>query len=311
MRVPVGGKHAGSRTPERPPGLWALVLGFVLLTLAGACDRRALPGEWDAGTDGTVWPDGNVAAGGFIWVVDDAFHLRRYHPTTNSFSLVGKLHCPGTTDNAFSMAVDRGGRAWVLDDIGQVFWVDTADASCEASRYPTGQGGFSSFGMGFVADAPGSGAETLFIAGAYSEALLAGTLARVDPQTLELSVVGELDTPAVLKLSTPELTGTGSGELYGYFPGDAASWIARIDKQNAGLLETWTVPGVQGQLQAWAFAHWGGAFYIFITGDSTAVLRFDPATGKTETIRTGMPFTIVGAGVTSMAPVSTVDAGPD
>lgn len=158
--------------------------------------------------------------------------------------------------------------------------------------------------MGFVSDAEGSEKETLFVAGgSYSNQNVAN-LASIDASTLKLSKIAGLSLSGQ---SSPELSGTGKGELYGYYPG-GSPFIGQIDKASAGVLRRWTLSSMGSSPSAWAFAHWGGRFYMFITanvGVSTRsmVYEFDPATGKAVEIKTSASYRIVGAGVSTCAPV--------
>ena len=65
-------------------------------------------------------------------------------------------------------------------------------------------------------------------------------------------------------------------------------------------------------VQAWAFARWGGSFYLFFksqTDPSSAVFKADsPGTVKKVIATTG--YSIVGAGVSSCAPTSVLSGGP-
>lgn len=67
--------------------------------------------------------------------------------------------------------------------------------------------------------------------------------------------------------------------------------------------------GLGGQVRAWAFAQWGGKFYIFVTtqnliGTTNSTVRtIDRATGQSATILQNLPNIIVGAGVSTCAPV--------
>jgi len=200
------------------------------------------------------------------------------------------------------MSVDRGGRAWVLFTSGEVFWVDTTDARCTPSGFEPGQGGFELFGMGFVSDAPGSRRETLYVAGGAVGELRRGTLGAIDPGTLALSPVGPLPATDF----GAELTGNANGELFGYFPGGDTR-VVRLDKSDGSAARSWSLPAFAGEPSAWAFAHWGGRYYIFITTragetENERVLRFNPADGEVEVVLERTGHRIVGAGVSTCAP---------
>lgn len=135
---------------------------------------------------------------------------------------IGTLSCP-TTSSPFSMAIDRDATAWVLYQNGEIFRVSTTDVSCTATSFTPNQAGFEVFGMGFVADAPGSTEETLFVAGGSLFDLTTGTasLGRID-SSLTLTRVGGLP-------GWPELTGTGAAELWGFFPDTSPPSVRQID----------------------------------------------------------------------------------
>jgi hypothetical protein len=325
--------------------------GFVCDTSLGGC-AECQPGEGEfcvgnevhgCNPDGTVGPlvtacsdtqicyDGTCtesddcdAAAELIYVVDDSYHLRSFDPEkvgtgVDPFTLIGQLDCPaapslpgaGGFGNAtpFSMSVDRSATAWVLYTSGEIFHVSTADASCQASGFQVGQNGWNLFGMGFVADSAGSDEETLWISGGPTDPSINGNLGRIDPSTMQVTTVAALPTAAEY---SPEMTGTGDGELFGYFPGASTAFVAGIDKGTAQYGQRWDLNGLGGQIQAWAFAHWGGRFYIFVTvvtdplfgTTNSMVILLDPTTGGTETtLMEDLPFFIVGAGVSTCAPV--------
>jgi len=263
------------------------------------------PGACAAGKCGDVC---TAAGTDLIYLVDDGNRLISFNPRDMKyeFKVIGRLSCSagrgfdGSTATPFSMSVDRDGQAWVLYSSGEIFWVDTKDASCKPNTFQKAQMGFQLFGMGFVSDAEGSDQETLFIGGGGYSERTRGDLGSVDSAALTVKKIGPLRLNGQ---STPELTGTGKGELYGYFPGDRA-FIAQIDKATGNNLRTWNVSTSSGTPTAWAFAHWGGLYFMFIetSSSSAAVYMFDPATGMTKKLMNS-PYRIVGAGVSTCAPV--------
>jgi len=291
-----------------------LLCAFAFLSgaLAGCEHRRlvdlddAAPLVGDFASPSDVAPDADKQAAAFIFVVDQTGQLRKYHPTSNTFSLVGALSCP-TWGSTFSMAVERSGRAWVLYNSGELFWVDTKTAACTATSYKS-QPDFELFGMAFVADGLNSSGEQLFIATDYRNGG-PSVLATIDSASLVPTVVGKLEPFEQL---SPELTGTREGRLFGFFPGLGKAVVAALDKESGKTLKTWYVPPSGGEVSAWAFAHWGGRFYIFVTeGQDSRVVELDPDSGKTRVLQTGLPFEIVGAGVSTHAPLTFPDGGLD
>ena len=56
---------------------------------------------------------------------------------------------------------------------------------------------------------------------------------------------------------------------------------------------------------AWAFAYWGGRYYIFYLGalgTSSSIFRLTPDTGAVEVVIPETGYRIVGAGVSTCAP---------
>jgi hypothetical protein len=280
------------------------------------------------GCSGGTCGGANCGAEGsdIIYTVDDSHRLWSFDPELlpgDPWQMIGTLSCPGAGTalpgfdplggpaTPFSMAVDRQARAWVLYSSGKLFLVSTDDASCDATTFAVGQQSegttFELFGMGFVSDSPTATTDTLFISGAEAARTDAGDLATIDTTSLAVDRIQAL--PAAMY--SPELTGTGAAELYGYYPG-SPSLVARIDKGTAGNAQTWTLPSLTGTVRAWAFAHWGGHFFIFITTndglfDTANVLRLDPAgNGGAGTVTTALSDTgkiVVGAGVSTCAPI--------
>jgi hypothetical protein len=272
----------------------------------------------DLGCGGGTCGAGACGAGArTIYVVTSDDELMSFDPAmgAHTFTSIGRLQCPagpewaergGGAASPYSMAVGRHGSAWVLYTSGELFEVSTADASCRPTSFVPGRGGFKLFGMGFVSD-PGSTEEQLFIAGGTVEAPGQGNLARL---TSDHAAV-ELRAPLVRGEFQPELTGTGNGELWAYYPGQQGSFVARLDPASAQLVTRAPLPPLAGIPVGWAFAHWGGRFYVFVSdiqvGGSGAtqhrVLRVDPATGAVDVVRSGLGFKVVGAGVSTCAPI--------
>lgn len=284
------------------------------------------------GTDGKTGPivqtcKTGMCKGGFcqcdakgvdlIYVVDQDYNLLSFDPSggKNVFTVLGKLNCPagspwpGQSSPAtpFSMSVDRDAQAWVLYTSGEIFKVDVNTRACAATSYSKGQAGFQLFGMGFSADVKGSSKEHLFISGGAANAPGKGNLGSVDPATLVATTVGPIQDNGQYG---PELTGTADGDLYGYFPGSSGydSFVGKFDKTTATLSKTWKLQPLNGDVVAWAFAQWGGRYYIFVTtqgilgGNNSMVHLFDPKDGSDTILLKNLPYVIVGAGVSTCAP---------
>ncbi|MCA9589608.1 MAG: hypothetical protein KC657_30085 [Myxococcales bacterium] len=240
------------------------------------------------------------ADGTFVYVVTAEGELFSFYPPGLTFRSVGPLVCPSTPgETPFSMAVDRRGVAYVLYTDGRLFRVSTATAACTATTYRVNQLGFETFGMGFASEGAGP-AERLYVAennfGPASRGL--GT---IDTTSFVLSFVG----PFVPPIPRAELTGTGDGRLFAFWPertGPSGSRIAELDKRTGAVVAQSAVP-IGRANDAFAFAFWGGDFWIFTSGGAlgTEVSRYRPSDGTTTTPTTH-PQTVVGAGVSTCAP---------
>ncbi len=274
--------------------------------------------ELESCSNGTCGGDDCAGGTELIYVVDDTYRMLSFDPTTELFTLIGSLSCPAGTPwpdwqpgpaTPFSMSVDRSGTAWVLYSSGEIFHVDVSDASCQPTSFTKGQNGFELFGMGFVSDSPGSTAETLYIAGGSSTTDATDfRLGRVDGSSLAVTQIGTLTVPETFG---PELTGTGDAKMFGYYPGNTTQ-VSEISKTTAQIQQTWPMPPLVGTVRAWAFAHWGGRFYIFVTTTdplgtitTSQVILLDPVSGTSNVIDglEDIPYIIVGAGVSTCAPI--------
>jgi len=239
------------------------------------------------------------ATKGSIYVLGQGKQFARFEPQIQAFNVMGTLACPGQEMNTtFSMSVDRQGIAWVLFQGGQLFNVDTKTLACTASAFAPCQGNFCLFGMGFVADAPESDQETLYVSGVYNGPPGQG-LAWINTTTLQLTPISDYDTLAGMGA---ELTGTGNAQLFGYFQ-DTPIHLAEIDKTNAHIITSTDLLEIPTGT-SWAFAFWGGSFYIM---SGPGIRKYDPATAITTVINANVGFDIVGAGVSTCAPTEVPD----
>ena len=231
----------------------------------------------------------------YIYLVTSETDLYRYRPDTGVFSLVGNLSCP--SDGApFSMGVSRTGIAYVVYNTGELFKVDTKDASCDFTDWVPGTGGFTTFGMGYAIDDDKMG-ETLHVAEINFQDVSKG-LATIDTKTFDLSYIGPF---SVNPGNALEMTSSDDGFLYGYFlnADGSGGTIVQIDKHTADITQQ-TQVSAGSSSSALAFAYWGGDFYIFTSdGDSvTTVTKYAPSTGIESVVAT-LNRTVVGAGVST------------
>jgi hypothetical protein len=292
--------------------------GFFWFGVVVACgDRTGLPVgdvflEGDGGftdalpmIDVAMHPDVNRndcpdAGATLIYLITEQFNLYSFYPPTLEFREIGAINCPAMdpTTTPFSMAVDRKGIARIVYNDGSLYRVSTATAACQPTLFVTDQSGFHTFGMGYSADMGGP-SETLYIAG---DSVMNGTtgLARIDDNYI-VHPIAQFHPP----VSLAELTGTGSGDLYAFYAsamGAADSFIGQIDKQTGAVIGETMLPGV-AQGSAWAFAFWGGDFYMFTSQDNSTstVTRYRPSDKSIAPITT-LGNAIVGAGVSTCAP---------
>jgi hypothetical protein len=204
----------------------------------------------------------------------------------------------------FSMGVDRKGVAYVAfssnpmmmtQTFAGLYRVSTLNAACVATPFKSDStlfppGGL--FGMGYSTEGAGP-AENLYIIGEP------GALGRVDFVNNKPIKIG--DTKPTITNS--ELTGTGDGRLFAFYKDDNGfDHIGELDKTTAKIVGSDLLNGVDMGI-AWAFAFWGGAFYVFTAPGSgtTVVDKYDPAAKKVTRVGQYSGH-IVGAGVSTCAP---------
>jgi hypothetical protein len=262
-------------------------------------------GLFDAGT--TTGAGGGSATScatetQFVYTLTADNSLYRFDPPSLTFTLIGVLDCPNTLATPYSMAVDRNATAWSVFTDGSLWHIDTSNAHCTGTTYVAGQSGWTTFGMGFSADMPGGTAETLYVSEA---AFTGGTgttkgLGKIDLTTMTLTPIGMYD-----KINArAELTGTGDARLFGAFEGSPYD-VAQIDKTSAAILSEAMQSTINYPPDSsnFAFAFWGGDFWLFVgPGSSTDVFHYQVATQVTTKVST-VDFEIVGAGVSTCAPI--------
>lgn len=236
-----------------------------------------------------------------IITISSIGQFRRFNPLDNTFSFIGGIHCPGEDDglSPFSMTVDRKGTAYVISVDGKLFKVNTTTATCEPTGFIPDQQGFKTFGLTFVTN-EGGPEETLYVADSVSHEQSIG-LGQIDLSTFKLSFVAPFSKPLGRAV---EIAGTGDGHLYGLFIDEQTSKVraGRIDKKSGEIVGEALLP-LSKAPDAFAFAFWGGAFYIFGSEDFAAstVSRYDPKDGSVKVVAES-DAVIVGAGPSTCAP---------
>jgi hypothetical protein len=256
----------------------------------------------DGSTVGTDCASGTQ----LVYVASEERELYSFDPTLATFSLIGSIDCAnGVYVN--SMAVDRSGNAWVNYGDGSLWESSTQKGGCTSTTFLPNQGGVALFGMGFSTASASSTTETLFI-----DDLSGGGLGMIDLTTMTLARFGPF--PGALSNRTCELTGTGDGRLFGFFAGSiyddaSAAAVMGLDPSTELATQQWPLATIDTGSD-WAFAFWGGDFYLF-TADKydqynpyTTVTRFDPTDGSLTIVAANIGFRVVGASSSTCAPTS-------
>ncbi len=275
---------------------------------------------FSTGTDGFSTTTGGGSncseAAKLIYVLSTDNDLYSFNPLQKAFKKIGPLGCKtGMSPN--SMAVDRNAVAYVNyvesdqvfggDTDGAVFKVSTVDASCESTKINLGAG-WLRLGMGFSTDAAQGTSEQLFITGTGDPGGGSSPgLGRIDLMTNKVVPVGQFN--GALTGQNAELTGTGDARLFGFFTTSPVQ-VAEISKTSGAIVNTAKLPKVETP-SAWAFSFWGGDFYLYTAPDPSTnpgrtsnVSKYSPKAGITDPgYMTNIGFTIVGAGVSTCAPV--------
>ncbi len=228
-----------------------------------------------------------------IYLISSQNQLIAFYPPTLNFTTIGTINCPGSNGQTpFSMGVERSGTAYSVFTDGKLYRLSTATAGCQSTPYVAGQQGYTTFGMGYSGD---QNSEKLYV----SDNQGGKGLASIDTQTFKLSFVGAYQPSLPPRC---EMTGTSQNELFAYcINSTSGGVVAQIDRFTAKVVAASPVK-VGTNSDAFAFAYWGGDFYMFNSpGGGTSVTRYDPVT-KTETVVATHPSTIVGAGVSTCAP---------
>jgi hypothetical protein len=272
------------------------------------CSNDCTPGATQCDSSGNMQTCEQVASGGtpgcssaaeLIYVVDEDNTFSSFQPGSPPvFTKIGTLNCPANGGaTPFSMSVDRNAVAWVLYNDGELFNVDTQNATCTSTSYQSGQQGFTNFGMGFVSDTSGGATDTLYIANNKD-------LGTLNTSTLQVSKVGTVN-------GQPELTGTGLAQLFGFFPDPTNPRVSPLDTGTGAEGTPMPLQPLAGNPEAWAFAYYGGDFWIFLErfnkDNSTNVWHLVGSTGAVTEAMSNTGRTIVGAGESTCVPTSFCD----
>ena len=292
----------------------AVTLAMMLAAACGARTQLYSPEETDAAHDAhadvhdaahedaapedVVFPDVPIisdcpdAGATLVYVLGAQNELYSFYPPTLGFTSIGTIQCPGKS-SPNSMAVTRSGIAFTGFLDGTLFEISTANAACKGTTYKPNQDGFTTFGMGYAGDSDGG--ETLYVAGNTSGNMSLG-LGAIDTSAFTLGFIGQFQP----KQPNCELSGTGAGQLYGFCPFMTGSFIITINTSNAKVIASHQLVAGANPT-SFAFAFWGGDFWIFTGNGNSVITKYDPV-AQTETPVGSAPIEIVGAGVSTCAP---------
>ena len=220
-----------------------------------------------------------------IYVLATDRALYRFYPDKLQFVRVGQVACP-TVAGTFSMAIDRRGTAWVEYTDGRLFAVDTTNASCKPTPFRAGQVGFETFGMGYSLNGDAANGETLYVSGVG--------LASLDTKTFDLKFLGSLT------YGRTELTGLDK-QLFAFSVESGV--IAGLNKTNGATDVVYRTSAVNDRA-AFAFAQWGGDFWVFTGNDHSIVTQYSPTEDKSKVVVENTGMLIVGAGSSTCAPTT-------
>ena len=252
-----------------------------------------------------------------------------FDPKALAFTLVQKVQCPSTTGwDAGSMAIDRGYHAWVewgakatgpTDPFfKRLDRLDLATGACEPDqgKFPAATEWGTPLGMAFSSDAKGSTAEHLFFMDTSTRLYALGGQA-------PLGQFYHFKQGEGSSFSGAELTGTGAGGLFTFIMNWTPAWshpctaaqpctptvhlgeVSKLDAKAISNEELPDVPAFGISSGGFAFAHWGGRFWIFesVTFGPTKVYEYDPVAKTSALVKSDGPDGVVGAGVSTCAPL--------
>jgi hypothetical protein len=242
-----------------------------------------------------------------VYVVsEDNNTLYSFAPDKLMFTMIGPLDCE-PRGRVNSMAVARDSTAYVNYADGKIFRVNTQTRACTDTGFVPGQSGFSpNLSMGFSSNSPGSKEETLYVSdntGDDSQEQNGKGLAKIDLNNMTLMPIGPY-TGAV-NGGRCELTGTGDAKLFGFFTTVPAR-LAEIDKASGATPNAVDLPGVDASSGGYAFSFWGGDFWFYTAKEpapSSSVTHYVTSSKMSSVPLMNIGFTIVGAGVSTCAPL--------
>lgn len=245
-----------------------------------------------------------------VYVVSRDGELHSFDPVALRFQRIGELRCPGTRRSLpHSMAVDRGGQAWVGYDNGVIALANITTAECTASRVNVRSARIGArFGMGFAPTPEGGiGGETLFLTTEPPLRLFTdGHVARGD------SLLARIDDGETIRVTgrfppsfhglSGELSSRSDGRLFAFFTG-VPFQLAEVDPENADIRWQKDLNGMrfaESGSGSWAFAAVGSEFFFFWADQaSSSVVTRLKEDGTLEHVIPNAGIQIVGAGAST------------
>jgi hypothetical protein len=258
-------------------------------------------GDGSTGTGG----NGCSAAAELVYVFATDNSIWSFDPPSKAFTQIATADCQTQGMQPNSMAIDRNLVAWLnyfnTGDDGALYKFDL-NAKSGCTKAASLSGGYGQVGMGFSSDMSGGTSETLYLDGIGGGA----GLASFDMTTSSVVPIGTFSDDPKLSGQSAELTGTGDARLFGYFTTSPDVRVAQLDKTNANVLSDNALNNFPPP-EDWAFSFWGGDFYLYTSDgiSNSKVVHYAPA-GNTVDLSyvADVGFTIIGAGVSTCAPVS-------
>jgi hypothetical protein len=252
-----------------------------------------------------VPPGCTSEAARYLYLLGIDGHLHRYDPEGDVTEDLGKLPCAAPDDVATGLTIDRAGILWsiLVDNEGlrRIITIDPDTLDCEHTSYSDPEGYFSFGGLAFVADAPGSAQESLYL-GLQSGFDSANPLklAKIDTDTMQVTLEGDLPFVENDYYQMADFVGTGESRLFAFYVGEAV--VAEIDVAAVSLVFEDSLGFTAGT--AWAVTQWSGRLWLFSPNDagSSQVRTYDLATQHVETISPNIGVLVSGAAVSTCAP---------
>lgn len=234
-----------------------------------------------------------------IYLVTEENYLYSFNPDTPgmaAYKKIGMLKC-NSSSTPQSMSVDRAGKAYVFYSSGDLYLVDTSNASCTPTNYshPAPSALSYQLGMGFTADAPSSSGQILYIQSPDFG------LATIDTGSFAVSKKG------VFKGVAAELTGGPDAKLFRF----EASTTQLVEVEQG----SWKLSTIHkfnlSDVYAWAFSRYAGKFYVYTASsgawsdEPSRTTVYDPDTDTESTRDADLGMTVVGAGQSTCVPPPT------